>query len=68
MRHNMTIQTERRSAKQTMNIRKLLTFLLATNLITAIACDWQPATKALVIINALALLSLVARKAMCRRD
>lgn len=50
-----------------MKIRKLFVLLLAFNLIAAIACDWKPANKTLVIINALAVLSLVMRKAVRRK-
>ena len=47
-----------------MKTRKFFVFLLAFNLIAAIVCGWKPANKALVIINALAVLSLVIRKAV----
>lgn len=51
-----------------MNKRKFLVLLLIANLIAAVACQWQPANRTLVIINALAVFVLVIRKAARGKD
>ena len=51
-----------------MNIRKFLVLALAVNLIAAFAFHWTTVNKALVIVNALALLVFVVRKAFTKED
>lgn len=51
-----------------MNIRKILTLLLAVNLSAAIVCNWPATNKMLVIANALALLFFIARKAITKEN
>lgn len=51
-----------------MCIRKFLALLLSVNIAAAIVSGWQTANKILVICNALALLCLIARKAITKED
>lgn len=51
-----------------MKASKFLTLVLVANTSIAIASDWQPANKMLVIANALAVLALVAIQFIFRKD
>jgi hypothetical protein len=51
-----------------MKATKFLTFALAANLCAAVASGWAPANRMLVIVNALAVLLLVALQIFHRKD
>jgi hypothetical protein len=51
-----------------MKATKFLTFALAANLGAAVASGWAPANKILVVINALAVLLLIAVQIFSRKD
>lgn len=51
-----------------MKATKFLTLTLAANFAIAILSDWAPANKMLVIVNALAVLALIALQFLYRKD